>query len=134
MENLAERLFCDLRNRRIKLESPLYKIDGHKIGDNGARQFVIFGSENKFSSSEGVGLNCTIPLKSTFTEAYNELLGRILNIKGSLRFHSLVIPKNGVIDVKLLEFENVVGRYIKDYLPMSDQAITRWDFLVGPAE
>lgn len=134
MENLAERLFCDLRNRRIKLENPFYAVDGCKIGDGEARQFVIFGSSKNFVSSEGVGINSTEPFNKTFTDAYNDLLTKILSVGNHLKFYSLVIPKHGVIDVKLLEFENVVGRYVKDYLPLSDQAIDRWDFLVGPGK
>ena len=134
MENLAERLFCDLRNRRIKLESPWYAVDGCKIGDGNSRQFVIFESDEKFTSSEGVGISATSPFNKTFTDAYNDLLNKVLSVGNHLKFYSLVIPKRGVIDVKLLEFEGVVGRYIKDYLPQTDQAISRWDFLVGPGK
>lgn len=133
MENLGERLFCDLRNRRIKIANPSYAIVGHKIGDGGARQFVLFNQDEKYGSNEGVGFS-ELELNKTFTEAYNDLLNRILNVGNHLKFYSLVIPRKAVVDVKLLEFENVVGRYIKDYLPMSDQVLARWDFLVGPSE
>lgn len=132
-ENFAERLFCDLRNAEIKIEKPFYSESGGRIGDvgngiNGARQFNITGKRDLYSISEGPACdleNC----KLTFTEAYQILLNKILEMK-QVKFYSLAVPQKGPELARLEEFEKVTSRYIKDYLHMSDDVIERWDVLI----
>jgi hypothetical protein len=131
-ENFAERLFCDLRNAEIKIEKPFYSEGGGRIGDvgngvNGARQFNILGIRDKYSFSEG--LTCDLEPKLTFTEAYQILLNKIVEMN-KVKFYSLATPQKGPESAKLEEFEKVVTRYIKDYLHMSDDVIERWDILI----
>lgn len=131
-ENLAERIFCDLRNAEIKIVKASYVIDGHKIGDGNARQLNIGEINGKFGFNEGVALNLENEL--TFTEAYQQLFNTIKSIGPKLKFYSLVIPRKACVEARLEEFEQVVSRYIVDYLSMSDQLAARWDVLVGPAD
>lgn len=133
MENLAERLFCDLKNDGIKIEKPFFAVEGTKIGAfPKSHQFNIFGMNDKYCFGEGITWNTDdLEFKLSFTEAYQGLLTNIKSLGKEIKFYSLVIPRNGVVDVKLLEFETVVGRWIKDYLPQVDQILDRWDFMVG---
>jgi len=134
MENIAERLFCDLRNAEVKIEKPEYVVDGARIDSvPNSKQFTIFGVKwgNKYSYDFGhtpIHDGTEENVKS-FTEAYNEFLEAIKSL-GKLKFYSLAIPNKGVIDVKLEEFEKVVSRYIKDYHPHDDTLVWRWDALV----
>lgn len=126
-ENLAERLFCDLKNAEIKIEKPNYVIDGAKIGDYpNMEQVVLSCLRNKYNFNKGPACDCG---DKTFTQAYTELSDYIKEMK-AVRFHSLVLPKRGVIAVDLIEYESVTSRYIKDYLPNSDDVLERWDLMV----
>lgn len=142
-ENLAERLFVDLKNLEIKIEKPEYVLDGAKIGQlsttNGifsapAKQFTIFGKklneEYRYNFGQGISLSDEGEWK-TFTESYQELLEAIKSLGNNLKFYNLVIPKRSVDEVKLEEFVTVVSRYIKDYYAQSDEVIWRWDVLVS---
>lgn len=142
VENLAERLFCDLKNAGVKIEKPEYAIDGAKVGQissvNGivtepAKQFTIFGAKRgeTYVYCFGHGPAVQFPNSNqSFTEAYTELL-KAIKLLENLKFYSLLIPRKGVVEVKLEEFETVVSRYIKDYLPNCDEMLWRWDFLVS---
>lgn len=131
MENLAERLFVDLKNSGIKIEAPEYMIDGAKIGMfPNLHQYVIFCKNDKYTFGEGLTWQDTEEFQKSFTEAYNEFLNFIKKLGHRIKFYGLVIPRRGVIDVKLLEFETVTARYIKDYLHISDDVVERWDVLV----
>lgn len=146
VENIAERLFVDLKNLETKIEKPEYVIDGAKIGQvssikgvisSPAQQFTIFGvkhgKEYKYNFGKGFNFNSTEEEWVTFTEAYLEFLEAIKSLGSNLKFYNLTIPRKGVIDVKLEEFETVVVRYIKDYLPQSDELVWRWDVLISSA-
>jgi len=134
LENIAERLFCDLRNAEVKIEKPEYIVNGAKIGDvPNSKQFTIFGVKwgNKYSYAFGHiptydGIEENV---KSFTEAYNEFLEAIKSL-GNLKFYSLVVPNKGVMDAKLEEFEKVISRYIEDYQPNNDTLVWRWDVLV----
>jgi len=130
MENLAERLFCDLRNANVKIEAPLYVQEGARIGFDGAsNQYFIAGKDDKYICGEGLGWLVGVEFNLSFTEAYNEFLEKIKAL-GHVKFYSMVVPNKAVEEAKLEEFENVVSRYIKDYLPQSDKLAERWDVLV----
>lgn len=127
-ENFAERLFCDLRNHKVKIEYPFYVVEGAKIGDDGVDyQLNIFGVNNKYSFNVGVAGEIG---QLTFSAAYQLMLTKLIEME-NIKFFSLVIPKRGVVDTKLEEFERVVSRYIKDYLPGTDEVAERWDIMVG---
>lgn len=130
-ENFAERLFCDLRNAEIKIIKPSYQMDGHKIGDGNARQFNISEVNGQFGFSEGVALSLD---RMTFTEAYQKALEAVKAIGPKLKFYALVVPRKACVEARLEEFEQVVTRYIVDYLQNSDQVAARWDILVGSSE
>jgi len=130
-ENLAERIFCDLRNAEIKIVKASYRVDGHKIGDGNARQFNISEINGSFGFSEGVALFYD---NLTFTEAYQKLIDAVKSLGPELKFYSLVMPRKACTEARLEEFDKVVTRYIVDYLQMSDQLAARWDVLVGPAD
>lgn len=128
-ENFAERLFCDLKNAGIKIEKPEYIVEGVRIGQfENSYQFNIFGVRDKFNSNQGIA-GC-IENGVSFTEAYADFLEKIKNVGNVIKFYSLVIPRKGVIEVKLEEFETVISRYIKDYLPQTDDVAERWDIYV----
>lgn len=137
-KNFAERIFVDLRNRQIKIANPIYVLEGAKIGQfPEAKQLVISGFGNKYKFSYGPGINfgdeVAATATATFTSCYDTFLNELLliNKKEELQFLSLVIPKKGVIEVKLEEFnDKVVSRYIKDYIPAVDDLSERWDILV----
>ncbi len=126
-ENFAERLFCDLRNAKVKIEKPHYIIGGAKIGEFNTIQFTIVGKRDLYSFA--IGPACDLDCKLTFTEAYQILLNKIVEMK-NVKFYSLATPQKGPELARLEEFEKVVSRYIKDYLHMSDDVIERWDVLV----
>lgn len=144
MENLAERLFVDLKNLQIKINKPEYVVDGAKIGQisisNGmasapAKQFTIFGKkingEYYYNFGKGVSLEDDSSEWKTYTKIYGEVLEAIKSLGINLKFYSLAIPKRGVQEVKLEEFETVLSRYIKDYYVATDDLIWRWDILVS---
>lgn len=134
MENFAERLFVDLKNNKIKIDAPQYVVDGVKIGMfPNSHQFVIFGKNKNYTFGTGPTWQDKEDFKKSFTEAYEEFTKAIIGLGNSIKFYGLIIPRRGVIDVKLLEFETVTARYIKDYLHMSDDTVERWDVMVGPA-
>lgn len=135
VENLAERLFVDLKNSQVKIEKPEYILDGAKIGQvsstNGilsspAQQFTIFGTKLGEEYKYKFGNNDY----QSYTGAYIEFLNAI-RLETNLKFYSLIIPKRAVIETKLEEFETVLTRYIKGYDPMDDAIIWRWDALVS---
>ena len=131
-ENLAERLFCDLKNAGVKIATPRYVVDGAKIGDMAfpdIKQIVLSCYREKHNVNYGHTFDQG---ELSFTEAYNKLLEMIKEIK-HVKLHSLVIPRRGVIAVEQLEYEQVVCRYIKDYLHMTDDTLERWDVMVSPA-
>ncbi len=108
-----------------------YAIDGVKIGDfANLKQINIFGIEGKFYRGLGPAIANEVAGVS-FTEAYQDMLSDIKDFGKHIKFYGLVIPRKAVVDVKLLEFETVTARYIKDYLHMTDQIAERWDILVG---
>lgn len=144
VENLAERLFVDLKNSNITIEKPEYIIDGAKIGQvsstNGiisspAKQFTIFGKkineEYRYHFGKGISLDGDSDEWESFTTVYQEFLKAIKSLGNNLKFYSLVNPRVGVVEVKLEEFITVVSRYIKDYRYQSDELIWRWDILVS---
>lgn len=142
MKNFAERLFCDLKNLDFTIEKPEYIKDGGKVGQlsvtNGivsepAKQFVIFGCKIRDSYRFNFG-NYEINEENgkTFTAVYVELLEAIKSLGSShLKFYSLCVPRMGVIEVKLEQFETVITRYVKDYYINTDDLIWRWDVLVS---
>lgn len=127
-ENFAERLFCDLRNANRIIAQPSYQIDGYKIGEHGIRQLVIGENRGKFGYSEGPVVHIS---DMSFTEAYNQLLTEILNMKGIIKFYSPVLPRKGVTECRLEEFHTVITRYVVDYLPGTDDLLARWDVMVS---
>ncbi len=129
-ENLAERIYVDLKNAGYKIKLPSYQIDGHRIGDDGARQFVISENRGEFGFCEGPALMVD---KLSFTDAYQQLLEKIKSLGNELKFYQLVLPRRGVTECRLDDFDRVVTRYIVDYLPNSDDLYARWDVLVAPA-
>lgn len=144
VENLAERLFVDLKNSNIIIEKPEYVINGAKMGQvsatNGvisqpAKQFTIFGKkineEYRYNFGKGISLSDNNDEWLSFTTVYQEFLVAIISLGNNLKFYSLVIPMVGVVEVKLEEFVTVVSRYIKDYNYQSDELIWRWDVLVS---
>lgn len=131
-ENFAERLFCDLKNAGIKIEKPTYVESGARFGKVNCKQLVLFGNKSyDISNGPNIGIITELPTK-TFTEAYNELLKLIKDYieNGNVKFYSLVIPRNAVMETRIEEFETVVTRYIKDYAPMSDEIVERFDILI----
>lgn len=133
MENFAERLFVDLKNSNIKIEAPQYVVDGAKIGMfPNSQQFNIFGKDGKYTCGAGVTFQDET-FEFTFTEAYLKFLDNIKALGDKLKFYGLVIPKRGVVEVRLLEYETVTARYIKDYLHSSDENVERWDVMVSKA-
>lgn len=128
-ENFAERLFCDLRNKQIKIEMPEYWQEGAKIGMiENSIQFNICGIRDKYSC--GVGPTFQDELTHSFTDAYTEFFTKIKDMGNHIKFHSLVVPSRAVIEARLEEFEKVVSRYIVDYLPSLDEKLERWDVMV----
>lgn len=130
-QNIAECLFCDLKNDQFKILKPLYQPDGFKIGDGkNMKQFHIFQNEHKFGNGEGAMLD-VFNVNTSFADSYLALLNNIKSLGKTLQFYSLVVPKYAVEEAKLVEFENVVGRYIVECLPECDTLVARYDFLVG---
>jgi hypothetical protein len=133
-ENFAERLFVDLKNNNIEIEKPKFWMDGCKIGSvPNTKQLVLFGMNDKYCYGQGPGIpvdDVPYVFKYTFTEAYNNFLEAVNDCGPVIRFHSLIIPRKGVIEVKLEEFETVISRFIIDYLPMCDDKLERWDVMV----
>lgn len=124
IENIAERLFCDLKNSQIKIKPALFKVDGFKNGEcvleegviRNLKQFnIIIDKENQES----------------FTDAYNQLLAKIKELGSTIKFYGLIIPRKAVIECRLEEYESVVCRYIKDYNIGTDELLERWDVLVS---
>lgn len=130
-ENFAERLFCDLKNAGIKIEKPEYVLNGARIGEvSNSFQMYVAGIRDKYSFNNGVALEIGYDnYKMTFTEAYAKLIEAIKELK-HVKFYSLVIPRNGVVKAELEEFDKVISRYIKDYIPQDDEIYERWDVLV----
>lgn len=132
-ENFAERLFCDLRNSDIKIAKPSYCVDGHKTTDfPNMSQFNIIGNSTSLYSFNA-GVAWKNDSGEAFTQAYQKLFHSVKCIGSKIRFYSLVVPRSLKPDAKLEEFESVVSRYLRDYLPMTDIEVSRWDVLVGPA-
>lgn len=131
VENFAERLFVDLKNRKIKIEAPVYVLDGAKIGMfPNSDQLNIFGKNGKYIGGKKLSYNNEFNL--TFTEAYSKVLEEIISCFGpEIKFYALFIPKN--MEAKLIEYETITIRYLKDYIPQHDEIVERWDMMVGSA-
>lgn len=128
-ENLAERLYCDLKNAGIKIENPHYDVNGSRIGDYpNIEQIHLSCLKNKYAFTKGLACDHENN-HDTLTKAYNELLEYVKSL-GTIKFYNLVLPKNCVIDVSAVEYDKVISRYIKDYLPQCDEVLERWDLLI----
>src|SRR5882757_8323216 len=102
-ENIAERLYCDLKNANVKIEAPLYVQEGARIGFDGAfNQYFIAGMDNKYICGEGPGWLVEAEFNLSFTEAYNKLLGKLKALE-HIKFYSMIVPNKAVVEARLEE-------------------------------
>lgn len=62
-------------------------------------------------------------------EHIQKLVPMISDFARKISFVPLILPY-GVLKAELTRHGHIVGRYVENYYPMSDQIMKRWDFLV----
>lgn len=106
--SFIENFVKELKQRNIEILSPIYIVNGGKIGFNATHQFVV----NK-------------------EEHYKELVDKCLEVSpNKLQFVELIIPTKAVEKSELLKSDNVLLRYIEMIDIRTDEPMERWDALI----
>ena|SRR5258706_14373267 len=133
-DELFDAILKACKENEIEIDECLKIEAGGKIGVEATHQFNIMKDfrSNEYSCSRGVGGSTIFNL--TKEDAIKQFVSYMIDVvrpnKSILKFISLVIPKKAVEKAELLEKDNILIRYIIDYLPQTDSFCHRWDILI----
>lgn len=67
-----------------------------------------------------------------FNEAIQKFADKIIEFAGNdiIKFNIMVMPRYGIESSNLELMDNILIRYIKSYMPATDNLATRWDVMV----
>lgn len=130
LKNLSDALA-----NKVYIESPIFEFakNGqsmkHENIITSLKQFVCTPYETNDSPAILQTNHWNEPAKEFGIENIQLLVKIISDWSIKIRFVPLIIPY-GVDKAEIHRHKNIIGRYIEDYLPGSDEMGKRWDFLV----
>lgn len=129
-----EHLYNALHNQKVKITNVNDLIIVNKIGLHNSEQFVwVF--EPSLKSNHVFKGPCVQLSEANATgeiDAAIKMAAMIAEFSEGkeIRFNYLILPKH-TIAAQQHRYNNVIGRYLKDYLVGTDSEIDRWDVLIN---